>query len=222
MPPFIPVAFAALSVLAAAALGFSERSFLGTALEDQFYGFFFRSYPLFLFVVSYGAARIVVAALTEPGRRRVLRALTAPPAVALFLAACIYPSVGGFVLRSGFAAGGVSFLQGLNAHAAAVLGAGAAAFMFGLVLGICTLLATLRFRFRRRGLADALLSFLALWVGAAILLAPQRLGVDLLGAFPLRPLGFAQALPLAGLVALAVLPHALVQARRTGPAPAQA
>lgn len=215
LPALIPVVVAALSVLLPAALNFSERSFFGTALEDQFYGFFFRSYPLFLFVAAYGVGRIVVAALTEPGSRRSLRAFTTPLAVALFLVACFYPSVGGFIIRSGFATGGASFLQGLPADVARLLGAGAAALVFGLVLGLCTLLATLRIHFRQRSLVEALLSFSALWAGAVILLAPQWLGVDLLDSFPRRALGFAQALPVAGLVALAVLPHALVKARQS-------
>ncbi len=215
MIPFVPVVLAALSVPLAALLGFSERSFFGTALEDQFYGFFLRGYPLFLFAVAYGAARIVTAAVAEPGPRRPLRAFTAPVALALFLAASVYPSFGGVILRPGFFTGGVGFLQGLNAHAAAVLGAAAAAFTFGLVLGACTILATLRVRRSWATLGEAVLSFLALWVGAVILLGPQRLGIDLVGAFPQRPLTLGQAGLVAALVALAVLPHALVKARRS-------
>jgi hypothetical protein len=211
MYAFIPVAVVALAVLLAAVLKFSERSFFGTALEDQFYGFFFRSYPLFLFAVAYGVARIVVAALWAPGRRRSLRAFTAPLALALFLAATLYPSVGGFILRPGYATGGVSFLQGLSADVAVVLGAGASAFMYGLVLGLCTLIATLNFQLRWRSLGDALLAFITLWSGALLLVMPQRVGIDFLRGFPVRPIGLDQVLPLAILVVLAFLPHAVLK-----------
>lgn len=211
---FAPVLIAIAAVILAAALGLSQASFARTPVEDVFYGFFFRSYPLFLFAAVYGVARIVTAAVAEPGPRRGLRAVTTPLAVALFLVAGFYPTFGGVILRPGFATGGIGFLNGLPAPVAGVLGAGAAAFMFGLLLGIATLLATTRVRFSKAGLAHGLLAFLALWVGAVILTLPDRLGLDVLDRFPLRSLSLAQSFGIAGLVALAVLPHALVVARR--------
>ncbi|HEY8381890.1 MAG TPA: hypothetical protein VIL09_07060 [Microvirga sp.] len=211
---FLPLLAAVLAVAIVAVTRFTERSSIGTPMEDVFYGFFFRSYPLFLFAAAYGVARIVTAAITEPGPRRSLRAVTTPLAVALFLAAAFYPTFGGIILRPGFATGGIGFLNGLPASVAGVLGAAVAAFMFGLLLGIATLLATTRIRFSKAALAHGLLAFLALWVGAVILTLPDRLGLDMLDRFPLRALGIWQAFAAAGLVALAMLPHAMVMARR--------
>lgn len=211
---FAPVLIAVVAVVLAAATGLSQASFARTPVEDVFYGFFFRSYPLFLFAAAYGVARIVTAAVTEPGPRRGLRTVTTPLAVALFLVAAFYPTFGGVILRPGFATGGIGFLNGMPAPVAGVLGAGAASFMFGLLLGVATLLATTRIRVSKAGLAHGLLAFLALWVGAVILTLPDRLGLDVLDRFPLRALGFRQAVAVAGLVALAMLPHALVVARR--------
>jgi hypothetical protein len=209
MRTFLPLILAALSPLLVAALGFTERSLFGTALEDVFYGFFFRSYPLFFFAIVYGVARIVTAA-TEPGQRRALRSFTTPIAVALFLVACLYPTFGGIVLRPGFMTGGVSFLQNVPALGAVVLGAGAAALVFALVIGIMSALARLQVRIGWRSVGRAALSFLALWLGGIILMAAPRYGFDPVAGWPMRPLSLAAGAKAAALVALALLPHALV------------
>lgn len=212
MSALVPLLLAALAPLLVAAAGFTERSLIGTALEEHFYGFFFRSYPLFLFAVVYGAARIATAAVVAPGGTGALRSFTAPLAVALFLAVCLYPTFGGFVLRPGFMTGGMSFVRGQSGLAANLLGAGAAALVYGLALGLCTALATLRAALRWRALGPALAGFLALWLGAAILLLPARLGIDATGPWPAARLPMARAATAAAIVALALAPHALLAA----------
>jgi hypothetical protein len=212
MPRFVPVICAALAVFFCAATGITEQSLFGTILEDRFYGFFLRSYPLFLFAIAYGAASIVAAATDEPKPHAPTRALTGALALALFLVACLYPTFGGVVLRSGYAVGSMSALRGQSPGLALVLGAGMAALSFAAVLGLCTAIARLRIRTSRRALARAAASVLALWIGALILECPGWLGFDLLAGFPVRPLGWIRALAVAGVVAAAALPHALVAA----------
>ncbi len=214
MTALVPLLLAALAPLVVAAIGFTERSLIGTALEEHFYGFFFRAYPLFLFAVVYGAARIAVAAVAAPGGPRALRSFAAPLAIALFLAACLYPTFGGFVLRPGYMTGGMSFIRGQSGLVASLLGAGAAALVYGLALGLCAALATLRATLRWRALGRALASALALWLGAAILLLPARFGIDATGPWPAAPLRAPQALVAAVIVALALAPHAIVSALR--------
>jgi hypothetical protein len=221
MRAILPLVLAALSPLLVAALGFTERSLFGTALEDVFYGFFFRAYPLFFFAVVYGVARVVAAAF-EPGPRRALRSFTTPIAVALLLVACLYPTFGGLVLRPGFMTGGVSFLRSVPAAGAVVLGAGAAAFAFAVALGLSSALARLRVTLRWRAFGGAILSFLALWLGGVILVIAPRYGFDPVAGWPMRPLSFAAGAQAAALVGLALLPHALVllarrPARAAGP-----
>jgi hypothetical protein len=206
---FVPALVAALAVLLVAAIGFTQRSFFGTALEDYFHGFFFRSYPLFLFAVIYGAVRIVTAAVTEPGARRSLRTFSTPLALLLFLAASFYPTFGGIILRPGYMTGGMSFLRGQNATVAVVLGAGAAALAYGVALGLAVLIARLSFRFQWRGIGRLLLRFGALWLGALMLLAPGQLGFDVVGVWPAGPLVPSRAWAAACVVGLALLPHAL-------------
>jgi hypothetical protein len=213
-----PLLVAVLAVLLVWAAGFTERSFIGTALEDHFYGFFFRNYPLLLFAIAYGVARIVAAA-TEPGRARGLRAFTTPLAVALFLIAHLYPTFGGVVARPGYAVAGMSFLQGQPAELALVLGAGAAALVYGLCLGAAVILGRLRLRWHWTALGFVVLSYLALWLGAVILLGSVRWGGDILAGWPVRPLAGGAAAKAAAVVALAFLPHACVVAwaRRRSP-----
>src|SRR6478752_6704543 len=124
MPSILPVVpllatLAAVGLVAAA--GFTERSFFGTALEDLFYGFFFRSYPLFLFALVYGAAWTVAAA-AAPGARRGLRAFSTPVSVILFLASGLYPTFGGPIVRAGFVLGGMAFARGGSATASLMTG----------------------------------------------------------------------------------------------------
>jgi hypothetical protein len=215
----VPVVVSLLGIALVWVTGLTERSFFGTVFEDHFYGFFFRSFPLLLFAMLYGAARIVTAAATEPGPRRGLRAFTTPVGVALFLVASLYPTFGGFVARPGFAAGAVSFQRGQSASVALVLGAGAAAFMFGLFMGLGVIIARLRLSLRWRALGGAVMSFLALWLGAVILLAAQRLDTGLLGNWPMMPLSSTSSLTIAGIVVLTLAPHALtvvLRAHREG------
>lgn len=222
MSALVPLVLAALCPFLVSAAAFTERSLIGTALEESFYGFFFRAYPLFLFAVVYGAARILAASVAEPGGPRALRSFTAPVAVALFLAACLYPTFGGFVLRPGFMTGGLSFINGQSGLAASLLGAAAAALVYGLALGLSTALGAVRATLRWRALGWALASFLALWIGAAVLLSAARFGIDPTGPWPAAPLPLPRAATAAGLVAAALAPHALLaglrawRRRRTG------
>lgn len=211
---WLPLLAALVGVAAVAASGLTWRSLVGTALEDQFYGFFLDRYPLFLFASLYGAMLVVTAA-TAPGlRRRTL--VTAPLGLGLFLAACLYPTFGGLVLRPGFFAGGMAFLTGQPLAVAYALGTAASAAAFGLALGAATLLARARLGWRRGAeggvlaarLARRLLGFLTLWWGALVLGAPQALGAQVTGSWPGLPLQGHAALVAAALVLLALLPHA--------------
>lgn len=210
MAAYIPATCAVLAVFLCAAAGVTQRSLFGTPFEDTLHGFFFRSYPLFLFVIVYGLARILVAAAAERGPGMPVRIVATALAVALFFVACFYPTFGGYVLRPGFAAGAMGFLRGQSGTAALALGTGASAAVFALVLGLCTALARARLPTGRRVAVRGLAGALALWAGALILQAPERFGLALHGDFPLRPLGSDQALATAALVALAALPHTLL------------
>lgn len=206
---FLPLLAAVLSVLLVATTGFTERSFIGTFMEERFHGFFFRSYPLLLPAIAYGAVRVLLAVF-EAGGRWALRLALAPLGLALLLLGCLYPTFGGIVLRPAFATGGMTFLEGMSATTASMLGAGAAAFVFGLLMGLGAVLARARLASNRGAAGRAVLSFLALWLAAVILLLPQRLGHDLLSGWPQYPLPVEQAPAVAVLVAVAFLPHALL------------
>ncbi len=209
----VPAALAVGAVLLTSAAGLAQRSFVGTALEDRFYGFFFDRYPLFAFAVVYGAARMAAVAL-EPGPRRAPRLAVGAVGLGLFVLACFHPTFGGLVLRPAFMTGGMGFLTGQTNAAAFLMGAGAAAFAYGAALGAGVALARLRPRIGWRPLAWGLAGFLALWWGALVLGSPRALGLDWLGAWPRLPLAGSGTLAAAGLVGLAVLPHAALQALR--------
>jgi hypothetical protein len=131
-------------------------------------------------------------------------------AVALFLLAGFHPTFGGMIARPGFATGGMSFLQGQSAGLALMFGAGASAFMYGLFLGLAVILACLRLSLRWRSFGAAIVSLVALWLGAVILLQGQHWALDPPGAWPVRPLDDRAALTLALSIGLAFLPYTLV------------
>jgi hypothetical protein len=218
----LPVGVAGLGVLATAAAGVTERSFIGTPVEDRFYGFFLRSYPLFAFCLLYGAARIAMAALTAPGRRRGLRLLTAPVGLALFLAAGLYPTFGGLVLRAGYGLGAGSFLNGVPGVAATALGAVGAALAYGAALGLGAVLASLRLAAGRAPAAWGLLRLGALCLGATLLAFAAPASPGPAAGFPVVPLGAPGGLAAAALVCLALLPHALATAAADHARPAAA
>jgi hypothetical protein len=220
MPSILPVAplLAALAAVALVAVtGFTERSFFGTALEDVFYGYFFRSYPLFLFALVYGAAWIIAAA-AAPGARRGLRAFSTPVAVILFLASGLYPTFGGAILRGGFILGGMTFARGAPAVASLMAGSLAAASAFGLALGLASLLARLSLRMSLRRIFAMLLRLAALWAGGTLVLLATSAGFDAVGFWPVGPLEGMPVLKTALAVVLLLLPDTIVAAWLAGKA----
>ncbi|WP_066928096.1 hypothetical protein, partial [Methylobacterium sp. CCH5-D2] len=171
-----PVAAALAALALAAATGLSQRSGLPGAVEPFAYGFFLDRYPLFAFGLVYGLVRIVCAVSAPGPASPVRRAVLGLLGLGLLLAVSLYPTFGGLVLRAGFGTGSMAFLTNTPLWAAYAIGAAVAALLFGLALGVPVVLATLRrrategfWRRVRRGLVTATASFLALWIGAAVL-----------------------------------------------------
>ncbi|MEH3119899.1 MAG: hypothetical protein PGN25_20520 [Methylorubrum populi] len=220
---------AALAVLFAVFLtGFDGRSPMPPDVAAHFYGFFLDRYPLFAFALVYGLARILAVALA-PGRASLVRRLVGGAiGLVLVLGLSLHPTFGGLVLRAGFGTGAGAFLNGTPMAAAYLLGAAAAAGLFGLALGLGVLLtgrpslspaplspASPPARSRRHRAARALLGglagFLALWFAAALIGLAREAGF---GPWPRRPLDARDLAAAAGLLTAAALPHVLVVALR--------
>ena len=213
-----PLAAALLAAALAAATGFDQNTALPPALQARFYGFFLDKYPLFAFAIVYALARILAVAL-GPGSasvpRRILGAILG---AALVLGVSLHPTFGGFVLRAGFATGGIGFLNQLPYWLAYALGTAAAAFLFGVVLGLSVIITNRGTRPRegwgraiRASLVGASLRFLALWLGFAVLGLAREAGI---GLWPRRPLSIPQFGILAGLLVAGLLPHSVITALR--------
>ncbi len=209
-----PAAAAILGVGLAWTTGFSQRTVLPGAVEARFYGFFLDRYPLFSAAIVYGLACLLVT-MVRPGPSGPARRLAGGAvAVAMLLAASLYPTFGGPTLRSGFATGGVAFLNGQTMAVAYGIGAALAACVFGLALGLGGLLMAGPLRTGRgwgRWLlatgGRVLLRYLALWFALAVLGLAHAAG---LGPWPRRPLTGGEAGRVAALVLLAFLPHSVL------------
>lgn len=205
----LPVLAVVAAVALVAASGLVQQDLLGTPLEPYAFGFFVDRYPLFAFVIVYGIVRILVVA-GEPGRRRWLRVLALPLAVALLAALCLYPTFGGLVLRAGFMTTSGAFLNNTPLWLAMTFGSLAAGLTFALGLGLASILARLRMRFSRRAWGWALLSGMAGFWGALVLAFAPRLGFAPAGAWPVLPLATSAVAWTASLLALALIPHTIL------------
>ena len=214
-----PLAAALTALVAAYATGFDGRSAMPPDVANRFYGFFLDRYPLFAFVLVYGLARILVAALA-PGRAGVVRRLIGGIlGLALVAGVSLHPTFGGFVLRAGFATGSGAFLNGTPMVFAYALGAAAGAGVFAGAMGLGVFLSgrpgrpapRSRWRALGSGLVGMVMAFLALWFGAALIGAGRDAGF---GPWPRRPIDGRDLVLAAGLITLAALPHGLLVALR--------
>lgn len=200
-----------LALALVAATGLSQRSALPEAVEPWVYGYFAGRYPLFAFALVYGLAHLARVA-AGPGPASVPRRLAFGLAgAAVLLAAGLYPTFGGVILRAGFATGGMAFLTHQPLWLAYALGAGAAVSLFGGLLGLFAVAANRRLRPTLRRFGAGALAFLALWFGAGVIGLSGPLG---LGPWPRRALHADEAALAALLLVAAALPHAAVTTRR--------
>lgn len=206
---WVPLAVALAAVLVAALADLTQRALFGTVLEPYAYGLFLDRYPLFAFAIAYGGARIALAVF-EPGSRRWPRLLGAPLGLAFFLAACLYPTFGGLVIRAGYMAGSVAFLRNTPLSAALALGTIASALVYAGALGLGSAGARGRVRLGWRPLGRSLRDLAALWWAALVLASPRALGIDVTEGWPAVPFSGEAALRSGALVALALGPHALL------------
>lgn len=208
----LAAALAALGIVAAS--GFSRRSGLPPVLEERFYGFFLDRYPLYAAAIVYALARLLAVAV-RPGRACAARRVAGCAfGIALVLAASLHPTFGGVVLRSGFATGGIAFLQQMPMWAAYGLGAAAAAVSYGSALGAGALATGGRLPLRdtlpRRLLAGAgraASRLLALWFAFIVLGIAREAG---LGPWPRQAMAASNLAVAGGLTLLAFLPHAVL------------
>lgn len=197
---------AALTALFASFLtGFDGRSPMPPDLAARFYGFFLDRYPLFAFALVYGLAHILASAAVPGAASPARRAVLAGLGVVLLLAAGLYPTFGGLVLRGAFATGGMAFLTHQPLWLAYGLGTAVGALMFGGVLGLFAIAANRPLRPRLRRIVYGALAFLALWFGAILIGLAGDLGV---GPWPRRAMRPEEAALAAGLLVAAALPHA--------------
>ncbi|CAO4138716.1 hypothetical protein [Methylorubrum aminovorans] len=211
---------AALTALFAVFLtGFDQRSAMPPEVAARFYGFFLDRYPLFAFALVYGLVRILATMLAPGPASPVRRLVGGGVGLALVLGLSLHPTFGGLVLRVGFATGSGAFLNGTPMAVAYAMGAGAAASLFGLAMGLGARLAGRpesvpagsRWRRAGRALLGWIAGFLTLWFAAAMIGLARDAGF---GPWPRRPLDARDLVIAALLLTGAALPHvALVAAR---------
>lgn len=213
----VPILAMLAALALVAATGFSQRSALPEIVEPWVFGFFAGRYPLFGFALIYGVAHLVTEAAGPGPASRPRRVLFGLAGAVALLAAGLYPTFGGLILRAGFATGGMAFLTHQPLWVSYVLGAAVAAAVFGSVLGLFAIAANRPIRPRLGRLVFGLLAFAALWFGAGLIGLSDSLG---LGPWPRRPLRLEEAGLAALVLVVAALPHAVLatlRRQRTSP-----
>jgi len=214
---------AALAALFAVFLtGFDGRSAMPPDVATRFYGFFLDRYPLFAFALVYGLTRILAVMLAPGPASFARRVVGGGIGLVLLLGVSLHPTFGGLVLRAGFGTGSGAFLNGTPMVIAYTMGAGAAAGLFGLAMGLGARLAGRpgparsggRWRRAGRALLGWAAGFLALWFAAALIGLARDAGF---GPWPRRPLDARDLVVAAGLLTVAALPHGLLVAARLRP-----
>lgn len=208
----LPLAAAALAALAAAASGLDQSWRLPQEIDLRFYGFFLDRYPLFVFVIVYGLARIAMMAASGVASlpRRAIGGLIG---IVLLLAVSLHPTFGGIVLRAGFATGGMTFLTYQPMSAAYLIGAAASAFVFGSVLAASrVLIGPARSRMTwgwrlRRGSLRTVARYVSLWFAFAVIGHAHAVGF---GAWPRRAMTMSDGGIASALVLIGLLPHAVL------------
>ena len=201
----IPILAMLAALVLVAVTGLSQRSSVPEAVEPWIYGYFITRYPLFAFALVYGIAHLAVVAAGPGPASAVRRILFATIGTAALVLAGLYPTVGGLILRGGFATGGMAFLTHQPLWLAYGLGAGVAAAIFGGILGVFAIAANRPLRPSLRRIGAGLLAFLALWFGACVIGLAGDFG---LGPWPRRAFSPSEAVVAALLLVIAALPHA--------------
>jgi hypothetical protein len=199
-----PILAMLIALALVAATGLSQRSAVPERVEPWIFGYFVTRYPLFAFALVYGVAHLVRTAAGPGPASMPRRILFGVLGAAVLLAAGLYPTFGGLILRAGFATGGMAFLTHQPLWLAYGLGAGVAASLFGGIVGFFAIAANRPLRPRLRRVGSGALAFLALWFGAALIGLSGSLGV---GPWPLRALRPGEAALAALVLVIAALPH---------------
>ncbi|MBE7200633.1 MAG: hypothetical protein INR70_22910 [Parafilimonas terrae] len=196
-----------IALAAVAATGLSQRTAVPEHVEPWIFGYFVARYPLFAFALVYGVAHLVRIAFGPGPASMARRVLFGTLGAAVLLAAGLYPTFGGLILRAGFATGGMAFLTHQPLWLAYGLGAGVAAALFGGIVGFFAIAANRPLRPRLRRVGAGALAFLALWFGAILIGLSGSLGV---GPWPLRALRPGEAALAALVLIMAALPHTVL------------
>ena len=206
-----PAAAVLLALAVIATSGLSRRSGVPDILEPYAYGYFIDRYPFFVFALIYGAARIVAACAAPGPGGSVRRTVFALAGVVILGLAGLYPTIGGLILRGGYATGGMAFLTGQPLWIAYALGAAVPAMMLAGIVGLTIIAANRSLRPRWRRVGWGALSFLCLWFGAAMIGLAHQVGF---GPWPARAMTGHEAGIAAGLLLIAMAPHSLLVALR--------
>lgn len=185
-------------------------------------GIYADRFPVLAYAIVFVIARLFVLIFVARRPMILLRLVLFVPAVALVLAATLYPTFGGIVARPGFIGGGFSLVNSAvtGAGAGFLLGGAIAGVVLGFVTGLARALIDWSWSFTWGKPLRALLALLAYaFMGASLAIGWSALSAA--GAlFPRAPLTTVELIGLVGLIVVATAPQITVaaladRARRT-------
>lgn len=203
------------AIIATYATGTTARS-IETAVGSPYLilGFFAERFPALAFAVIFVLVRVLVVAILAHRPNILMRLLLLIPALALLLAAALYPTFGGIIARPGFMGGGFSLLDAriTGVDAGLLLGGAISGVMLGLVTGLARMIVDWSWGFTWGRLARVILAFIA-YAAMGALLAWGWGTLEQAGAlFPRAPLTLIETIGLIGMIIVATAPQIVVAA----------
>jgi hypothetical protein len=211
----IPLLITLVTVAWTYATGTTSRT-IEAAVDSPWliFGIYADRFPVLAFAIVFVIARLFVLIFVAQRPMILLRLILFVPAVALVLAATLYPTFGGVVARPGFLGGGFSLMNSAisGAEAGFLVGGAIAGVMLGLVTGLARALMDWSWGFTWGKPLRALLALVAYaFMGAALAIGWSTLSSA--GAlFPKAPLTIIELIGLIGLMIVATAPQIIVAA----------
>lgn len=211
----LPLLACLFAVVWAYATGITARG-INEAVDSPWLilGVYADRFPIFAFAIVFALFRLLVAVFVARRPMILFRLILFVPAVALVLAATLYPTFGGIVARGGFMGGGFSLMNSVVAGAdvGTLLGGAIAGATLGLVTGLARAIFDWNWGFTWGKPIRAILALVA-WATMGAVLAWGWAVLSAAGAqFPRAPLTLVEALGLLMLLIVATIPQMLVAA----------
>jgi hypothetical protein len=211
----VPLVIVLIAIIWTSVTATTTRT-IETAVDSPWliFGVFADRFPVLAFAVIFVLTRLIVTVFVVRRPNILFRLILLIPALALVLAAALYPTFGGLIARPGFIGSGFSLINSAisGAPAGYLVGGAIAGVMLGLVTGLARMIIDWSWGFTWGKPIRAILALIA-YAAMGAILAWGWATLSAAGAlFPRGPLTIVETTGLIGLIIVATAPQIVVAA----------